>query len=163
LLLISGLAQAQKCKFSLDRKDPLTGDHVLAEGVRMGGGVGIGVGKVGNKPEFSITVTYPHDQSFQVEPGALMVVKLDNSDTLHYRSGNTATPVTFVASPGTSTSPPVIRTQYTLIYYVDDRFYTLLSEHIAQLFRVRINDIDIDIVVNEKDGAKIKKYAGCLK
>ncbi|MBK6626612.1 MAG: hypothetical protein IPJ87_15725 [Flavobacteriales bacterium] len=163
LILLPGTGQAQKCKFKIDRKDPLTGEHIVAEGIRMGGGIGIGVGKVGDKPEISITLTYPHDRSFKVEPGNLMITKLANGDTLHYRNTNTATPVTFVASPGTSTTPPVIKTQYTLTYAVDQRFYPLLSEHMVELFRVHVNDQAIDITVDAKDGDKIKKYSACLK
>jgi len=163
LLLVYSSTSAQNCKFKVDKKDPLTGEHVLAEGIRMGGGVGIGIGKAGDKPELSITVTYPHDQSFKVEPGNLMIAKLANGDTLQYRNVNTATPVSFVASTATAYSPPVIRTQYTLTYPVDQRFYALLSEHTIELFRVHVNDQAIDVVVNSKDGQKIKKYSGCLK
>ena len=162
LVLIPGWTFAQKCKFKVDKTDPLSGERIVAEGIRMGGGIGIGIGKVGDKPEISITLTYPHDQSFKVEPGNLMIVKLANGDTLQYRNANSATPVTFVAAPGTSTSPPVIQTQFTLTYYVDSRFYPLLAQHVVELFRVHVNEQAIDIMVDSKDGQKIKKYSGCL-
>jgi len=162
LLLFPGVTLAQKCKFKIDKKDPLTGEHVLGEGINMGGGVGIGIAKVGSKPEIHITLTYPHDQSFKVEPGNLMIVKLANGDTLQYRNANTATPVTFVELPGTASRPPLIRSQYTLTYYVDQRFYQLLSKHLVELFRVYVNDQSVDVTVNGKAGKKIKKFSACL-
>lgn len=152
-------ASAQKCKFSVDKKDPLTGEHLRAEGIQLGRGVRIGIGKAGQVPQLSITLTYPHDQGFQVQPGNLLIVKLASGDTLHYRNVNTAAPVTYVAS----TNPPAIHTQYTLNYFMDQRFYPLLAQHPPELFRVHLGDRAVDVEVNSKDGRKIMKYADCLR
>lgn len=160
-LLVLGLflarpCRGQSCKFKIDKTDPITGEHLVAEGILLKPGLSIGLGKTGDRPEMAVTIYLGGEQNFTAQPGNIMTVKLANGDTLQRANMNTC-------APSTNVLYDKVTTIYTLVYHVGPRFYEALAGQAVTYFRFMINELQIDAEVNGKDAKRILKYAECLK
>jgi hypothetical protein len=164
--LVSLQSNAQTCKFAHDKSDPITGVRTIAQPIKLNPAVTIALGQTGVQKEFAIAVVAMGGSGNIMPAGSTAIFKLSNGDTLQYHSKSDAEPTQFASTHSSQYSATTqLKTMYTLVFEVDERLYSTLSNRNVEVIRVLYKDQDLQTTVEVKSstGKKIMKYASCLR
>ncbi len=98
LLILAATIQAQNCKYSTDKTDPITGKRTLGARLKINYFFELGFTRVGDDYRLECLVSMPGDQRNILPAGTTLDLKLTNGKVIIAGSVEEASPIAYVTS-----------------------------------------------------------------
>jgi hypothetical protein len=165
LMMSSVTADAQgKCKFYIDKTDPMTGQHHKASYlmIKVMGMLSpvsawtIEYDKMGDDYSIVSRLAVNSNTDDRLEKGDSLLLKLESGKVLTIYAKNTIVPKKI------ESSGKIVATSYVSTYPITIEDFKLLSSEKILIFRINVGPLVFDQSINDKLAPKLQNMASCI-
>ncbi len=160
LFLLFGMAApthvlAQKCKYSYDEKDPMSGNTIRRTTVKLQGSFILHFYRNGDDHRVELNVRMAGERNFMVAEGNELQIKLADGRILSVPAAQAASPVSYV-------NAGQVMTNYAISHRCSKEDLGAIAASGVTVLRVQLGDETITYEVKAKDTEESKEKAACL-
>ena len=155
LFTITGSVNAQKCKYKLDKTDPMTSERVRRSEIKMKNYFIVSYYRKADEMRVELNVRYVGERNFIVAKGSEINLKLGNDKILILKAAQKATPVSYASSAQ-------IMTTYAVTYHCSKEEMQKLADHGFKVVQVKLGDETLTYEVKSKDVEDSAQKATCM-
>ena len=157
VLAVVGLtAQAQKCKFDYEKKDPLSGEVSKGTAFKINMWWKLGLNKAGDKYLITMGIVVGGDVRDVITPENTIIFKLANGEIITLNAKEKALPVAQIMQDKVVSS-------YTAVYEISEEDLRKIAASPLVYVRMGIGaNRSFDSEFKEKKGAEFQSKAKCL-
>jgi len=149
-------AQAQKCKYQFDKKDPITGERVRRNFHAINLWAKMALYRANDDIRFELNMARGGEDNFSIPIGTKVFIKLEDESILELESANKAVPVSFVAGNQIASS-------FAVSYYITkEQMQKIATNGITFIKAMLIEDLSMNYEISSRKSKKIKKSALCM-
>lgn len=149
-------AQAQKCKYQFDKKDPITGERVRRNFHAINLWAKMALYRANDDIRFELNMARGGEDNFSIPIGTKVFIKLEDESILELESANKAVPVSFVAGNQIASS-------FAVSYYITkEQMQKIATNGITFIKAMLIEDLSMNYEISSRKSKKIKKSASCM-
>lgn len=159
LFLFSGIeVNAQKCKYSSEKKDPISGEVVLKSKHNLRAYYKMTHMRTGDEYTLSLFLKMNNERNTICAVGNELSLKLKNGDVIIIKSKAPSSPQTYLSSRTTQ-----VLTNYTIEYTISKEQYLQIAKGGGITFaRNNVDGDEITLKFSKKDTEKSAEYARCI-
>jgi len=149
-------AQAQKCKYDFDKKDPITGERIRRNFHSINLWAKMALYRANDDIRFELNMVRGGEDNFSIPIGTKVFIKLEDESILELKSANKAVPVSFVTGNQVASS-------FAISYYITKEQIQKIATHgITFIKAMLIDEVSMNYEINKRKSKKIKKSASCM-
>jgi hypothetical protein len=149
-------AQAQKCKYDFDKKDPITGERIRRNMHNINLWAKMALYRANDDIRFELNLAKGGEDNFSIPIGSKIFIKLEDESILELKSANKAVPVSFVTGNQVATS-------FAISYYISkEQMQKIATNGITFIKAMLIGEVSVNYEINKRKSKKIKKSAFCI-
>lgn len=146
---------AQKCKYSLDKNDPMTDERVRRAENKLKNFFIVSYYRKGDTIRVELNVRFVGERNFKVPAGEKMDLKLTGGEMLTLYNSQEASPVSYVSSSQ-------VLTNYGISYYCSKEQMQQLAKAGFKAASAKVGDETLTMEVKEKEIEKTGQRASCI-
>ena len=158
-LLIAGIgnvAEAQKCKYDLDKTDPMSDERIRRIENKIKSFLKVSYYRKGDDFRVELYARFAGERNFIVPKGSILKLKLSDGTILELANSKDASPVSYVSSNQ-------VMTNYAMSYHISKEQMKQIADHGFKVVNTKLGDNEITYPVEkEKHIERNASNAACM-